>query len=83
MCSSDLGRCWHGLALNIAPDLAGFAGINPCGYEGLAVTSLQRLGVDVSLEQAGSLLADALCRAFYGTPAPAIISAMPTGLASP
>lgn len=67
------GRCWHGLALNVAPDLTGFAGINPCGYAGLAVTSLQHLGVEVTLEHAAGLLAEALCQAFYGTPAPAII----------
>lgn len=67
------GRCWHGLALNVAPDLRGFAGINPCGYEGLAVTSLERLGVRITLDRAGGLLAEALCQAFYGTPAPAII----------
>ena len=67
------GRCWHGLALNVAPDLAGFAGINPCGYEGLSVTSLARLGISVSLAVAGDVLAEHLCRTFYGTAAPAII----------
>lgn len=29
------GRCYHGLALNVAMDLAPFARINPCGYAGL------------------------------------------------
>jgi lipoyl(octanoyl) transferase len=38
---------YHGLAVNVAMDLAPFAGINPCGYEGLAVTQLKDLcGVD-------------------------------------
>jgi len=38
---------YHGLALNVAMDLAPFAGINPCGYEGLEVTDLRTLcGVD-------------------------------------
>ena len=41
---------YHGLALNVAPDLAPFRGINPCGYEGLAVTSLAALGIDVTLD---------------------------------
>jgi len=38
---------YHGLALNVAMDLSPFAGINPCGYEGLEVTDLRTLcGVD-------------------------------------
>jgi len=48
------GCTYHGLALNVAMDLAPFAGINPCGYPGLAVTSLELLGVSVDLEQAGT-----------------------------
>ena len=43
------GCSYHGLALNVAPDLAAFRGINPCGYEGLAVTSLAALGVSRSM----------------------------------
>ena len=34
---------YHGLALNVAMDLAPFRGINPCGYEGLEVTQLADL----------------------------------------
>ncbi|MGH8033188.1 MAG: lipoyl(octanoyl) transferase LipB [Luteimonas sp.] len=34
------GRTFHGLALNVDMDLAPFARINPCGYAGLAVTTL-------------------------------------------
>jgi len=38
---------YHGLAVNVAMDLAPFAGINPCGYENLPVTDLRALtGVD-------------------------------------
>ena len=36
------GRCYHGLALNIDPDLEPFSRIDPCGYPGLAVTSVSR-----------------------------------------
>jgi lipoyl(octanoyl) transferase len=40
---------YHGLAVNVAMDLAPFAGINPCGYEGLAVTDLRTLcGVELA-----------------------------------
>jgi lipoyl(octanoyl) transferase len=34
---------YHGLAVNVAMDLAPFRGINPCGYEGLEVTQLEDL----------------------------------------
>ena len=34
---------YHGLALNVAMELAPFLGINPCGYEGLEVTDLRTL----------------------------------------
>ena len=35
---------YHGLAVNVALDLAPFARINPCGYAGLAMTQLSALG---------------------------------------
>ena len=38
------GASYHGLALNVAMDLEPFARINPCGYEGLAMTQLAALG---------------------------------------
>ena len=38
------GGSYHGLALNVNMDLAPFAGINPCGYAGLAMTQLANLG---------------------------------------
>ena len=34
---------YHGLAVNVAMDLAPYEGINPCGYQGLAVTDLRTL----------------------------------------
>ena len=37
------GCCYHGLALNVAMDLAPFAAINPCGYAGMPVTQMQEL----------------------------------------
>lgn len=36
---------FHGLALNVAPDLSHFSGIVPCGVRGHGVTSLADLGV--------------------------------------
>ena len=37
------GRSYHGLSLNVDMDLVPFNGINPCGYEGLEVTSMAAL----------------------------------------
>jgi lipoyl(octanoyl) transferase len=37
------GSSYHGLALNVNPNLEHFGRINPCGYAGLRVTSLAQL----------------------------------------
>lgn len=52
------GRSYHGLSLNVDMDLAPFSGINPCGYEGLAVTSIAELLGDrcPPVETVGALL---------------------------
>lgn len=39
------GRCYHGVALNVAMDLRPYAGIHPCGCAGLATVDLAALGV--------------------------------------
>jgi lipoyl(octanoyl) transferase len=35
------GCSYHGVSLNVDMDLAPYAAINPCGYEGMAVTQLR------------------------------------------
>ena len=35
---------WHGFALNVAPDVSGFAAITPCGIDGVVMTSVAREG---------------------------------------
>ncbi|MDX8378148.1 MAG: lipoyl(octanoyl) transferase LipB [Mariprofundales bacterium] len=35
---------WHGIALNIKPNMAHFSGIIPCGMADVPVTSLQQMG---------------------------------------
>jgi len=35
---------WHGFALNVGPDLGGFAAITPCGLTGVEMTSVAREG---------------------------------------
>lgn len=44
------GRSFHGLALNVDMDLEPFSRINPCGYEGLAVTQLANLSPEVNVK---------------------------------
>ncbi len=47
---------WHGVSLNVAPDLGHFEGIVPCGIREHGVTSLAALGVDASLDQVDAVL---------------------------
>ena len=54
------GCCYHGLALNVAMDLAPFEAINPCGYEGMAVTQLADFVPDITPEQAATTLVEQL-----------------------
>jgi lipoyl(octanoyl) transferase len=54
------GCTYHGLAVNIAMDLAPFADIDPCGYPDLAVTQLADLGVTRTVAAAGRELAPIL-----------------------
>jgi lipoyl(octanoyl) transferase len=56
------GCTYHGLALNVAMDLAPFGDIDPCGYPGLAVTQLADFGVALDVEAAGAALAPILAR---------------------
>lgn len=41
----------HGFSVNLSPDLAHFTGIVPCGIEEFGVTSLERLGRQVTATQ--------------------------------
>ena len=43
---------WHGVALNVSPDLGHFGGIVPCGIREHGVTSLEALGLTATLEDA-------------------------------
>ena len=47
---------WHGVALNVAPDLSHFGGIVPCGIRQHGVTSLQALGVVTTLAKVDAAL---------------------------
>ena len=56
------GASFHGMALNIDVDLEPFSRINPCGYEHLEMTDLQRLGVPLQIDD----VADKLIPHFVG-----------------
>jgi len=48
---------WHGVALNVCPDLSHFDGIVPCGIAQHGVTSLAELGVVASMKDVDAVLA--------------------------
>ena len=58
------GCSFHGLAFNVAMDLEPFHRINPCGYQGLAVTQLSDLGGPSRLADVEDVLIDQLCHQF-------------------
>lgn len=55
---------YHGIALNVAPDLSHYAGIVPCGIREHGVTSLEALGVNVTMHEIDAALARAFDRQF-------------------
>ncbi|MFP8965706.1 lipoyl(octanoyl) transferase LipB [Pokkaliibacter sp. CJK22405] len=54
------GCSFHGLALNVAMDLEPFNRINPCGYQGLAMTQVTAHAPAVTLAQAAQALQEYL-----------------------
>lgn len=49
----------HGFSINVAPDLAHFSGIVPCGIEEFGVTSLEALGKATTMADLDAALHDA------------------------
>lgn len=47
---------FHGISLNVDPDLEHYSGIVPCGVTGHGVTSLADLGVSVSMDEVDRVL---------------------------
>jgi len=55
---------FHGLSLNVSPDLTHFGGIVPCGIRQHGVTSLADLGKGVSMAEVDGALAEVFQRKF-------------------
>ncbi len=55
---------FHGIAINVAPDLSHFAGIVPCGIQEYGVTSLADLGIPATMEELDAHLKDAFEEVF-------------------
>jgi lipoyl(octanoyl) transferase len=55
---------FHGLSINLDPDLGHFSGIVPCGIRGHGVTSLVDLGLPVSMADLDAALARTFPRHF-------------------
>lgn len=64
------GCSFHGLAFNIDMDLSAYARINPCGYRGLAVTTVLDLGGPGDLAAVKPPLVAALSRQLGLDPRP-------------
>ena len=58
---------WHGVAVNVAPDLSHYGGIVPCGIAEHGVTSLQALGVMATMAEVDAALRAAWDEVFSQT----------------
>ncbi|WP_199088622.1 lipoyl(octanoyl) transferase LipB [Bosea sp. ASV33] len=58
---------FHGISLNVDPDLSHFDGIVPCGVSQYGVTSLVDLGLPVTMPEVDSVLREAFERVFGPT----------------
>ena len=67
---------FHGISLNVEPDLSHFGGITPCGIaeDGLGVTSLTDIGLPVTMDDAEA----ALRSTFHGLFGPTLDAPPPT-----
>ncbi|MFP4537163.1 MAG: lipoyl(octanoyl) transferase LipB [Dichotomicrobium sp.] len=76
---------FHGISLNVAPDLSHFSGIVPCGVSDAGVTSLSELGAAAHMREVDTALRAAFERQFAcrTVKAPAPLGDVTQGLPSP
>ena len=55
---------FHGISLNVNPDLSHYTGIVPCGIGNFGVTSLAALGINASMQEVDAVLKDHFNRVF-------------------
>ncbi|HEX3883038.1 MAG TPA: lipoyl(octanoyl) transferase LipB [Stellaceae bacterium] len=55
---------YHGVALNVAPDLSHYAGIVPCGISKYGVTSMKALGVEAPMAEIDRAFRETFADAF-------------------
>lgn len=65
---------FHGVAINVEPDLSNFGGIVPCGIAGYGVTSLVDLGLPVTMEDLDVALMSAFEDIFGPVGAPNLLN---------
>jgi lipoyl(octanoyl) transferase len=58
---------FHGISINVEPDLSHFDGIIPCGIRDHGVTSLVDLGLPVTMSDLDAALMSTFSRRFQGT----------------
>jgi len=63
-------RSYHGIALNVDPNLEHFSRINPCGFAGLPVTSMRELGITADEAAIGDDLLTSLATQLRLAPQP-------------
>jgi lipoyl(octanoyl) transferase len=56
------GCSFHGLALNVNMDLSPFSRINPCGYQGMAITQMSDFNSQVNITQVEPVLIEQLSK---------------------
>lgn len=59
---------WHGVSINVSPDLTDFDGIVPCGIREFGVTSLQRFDSSLTMADLDNALAAAWSERFGSIP---------------
>jgi lipoyl(octanoyl) transferase len=62
---------FHGVSINVSPDLEHFAGIVPCGVSGHGVTSLRDLGRAATLAEVDAVLKKTFAAVFGLSTTPA------------